>query len=345
MDIKKGKLRFKIILLITLFLGFVTTPLFSRSIDNGFDGLQVSSEESTIIDKVYNFTVENNYQFFNSNLCFDEYYNYYISVRVVTPHSCDLNITLWDPEGDQYELSYITNMAQDEPREIPYGTALAGNYSMLFTAILTTNLNILIAIEKGEKCLYDKVPPSDQGHIIHYNVTKFYDGTSLKHNLTLKSDWYYQFYFGRVSAISINLSNTVHARHYIIDSQGIPFVIYSNRSIAGPHEITSYWFGTAVSGQYNVTLTINCNVSVVNIVYAILEMEKLSDGINPNDPSDPLPDPIPDNITIPDNNTITGVETSIPEKWTVGIIVFTGTIVGIPILIVIYRKKKNATGI
>ena len=57
---------------------------------------------------------------------------------------------------------------------------------MLFTAILTTNLNIHIAIEKGEKCLYDKVSTFDQGHIIHYNVTKFYNGTSLKHNLTLK---------------------------------------------------------------------------------------------------------------------------------------------------------------
>ncbi|NVM34514.1 MAG: hypothetical protein HWN81_02890 [Candidatus Lokiarchaeota archaeon] len=341
MDIRKGKFQ---VLLIVILLGSIITPISSIGFDSEIDGLQISSNESIIIDKVYNFTLDKPYQFFNNNLYLDEYYNYYISVCVVTPHSCDLNISLWDPEGDQYELSYITNMIQDDPREIPYGTALAGNYSMLFTALLSTNLNIHVTVEKGEKCLYDKVPYFDQDEIIYYNVTKFYNGSSLKHNLTLKSDWYYQFYFGRVSAISITLNNTVHAKHYIIDSQGIPFIIYTNRSIAGPHDVTSYWFGTAVSGQYNVSLTIHCNVSVVNIMYAILEKEKLSDRINPNDP-EPLPDPIPDNTTIPDNNTTAGVETFIPEEWTIGIIIFTGIFVGVPIILVVIRKKKNATGI
>lgn len=344
MDIRRGKFQYKTVLVIFLLLGFVITPLLSRGFETEIDGLQVSSTENTLIDKVYNFTVDKPYQFFNNNLYFDENYNYYISVRVVTPHSCSLNITLWDPEGDQFELSYETNMVQDDYREVPYGTALAGNYSMLFAAVLSTNLNIHITVEKGEKCLYDKVPYFDQDEIIYYNVTKFHNRTSLKHNLTLKSDWYYQFYFGRVSAISILLSSDVHAKHYIIDSQGIPFVIYTNRSIAGPHDITSYWFGTAVSGQYNVSLTIHCNVSAVNIVYAVLEKEKLSDRINPNDP-EPLPDPIPDNTTIPDNNTITVVEAFIPEEWTIGIIIFTGILVGVPIILVMYRKKKNATGI
>jgi len=91
-------------------------------------------------------------------------------------------------------------------------------------------------------------------------------------------------------------------------------------------------------------------VSAVNIVYAILEKEKLSDGINPNDP-EPLPDPIPDNTTIPDNdtlsnnNTITGVKIYVPKDWIIGIIIFTGILVGVPVILVMIRKKKNTTGI
>jgi len=58
MDIRKGKSKFKIVLLIAILLGFVITPLLSRGFDTEIDGLQVSSKENILIDKVFNFTVD-----------------------------------------------------------------------------------------------------------------------------------------------------------------------------------------------------------------------------------------------------------------------------------------------
>ncbi|MFX1436318.1 MAG: hypothetical protein ACFFAA_03805, partial [Promethearchaeota archaeon] len=109
----------------------------------------MSAPSDVLVDKVYNFTVGRPFVYFNENLYFERLYNFYITLCIVTPHTCSMNITLWDPEGDEYRLSHEKNMTQNDYREIPYGVAISGNFSILFRADLTENLNIHINIERG----------------------------------------------------------------------------------------------------------------------------------------------------------------------------------------------------
>lgn len=349
MDIKKKNTYFLVINFICI---LSIMPIFTISTASVLGGrsniplnqnVQMHSPEDTVIDKVYNLTVDRPYVKFR-NITFQQHFTYYITVCVVTPHTCNLNMTLWDPEGTEFQLSYEENMAQNEYREVPYGVAIEGNYTIHFIAIdLNEAINIRITIEREHKVLYDKVDSLEQADIIYYNVTKFYDGTSLNHTLILKSDWYYKFIFSRVSPISKTLSNNVTVVHYILDeTQGIPFKIYLNKTLASPKELTKYAFVTAIGGEYAITTQIYCNVTAINLAYAVVESHRITDERNPNDPG---PDPLPDNSTIPDNSTTPGVEVFIPKEWTIGIIIAVGIFVGVPIILVIYNKKKNATGI
>jgi len=341
MDIKQSK-SMKYIYFIGIITILSTASLYNNLSESNCIAISkrnnLSSSAALQVDKVYNFTIDRPYLYFDENLYFEHFYNYFITVCVVTPHTCNLNITLWDPDGDEYQVSYEEFMVQDDYREIPFGVAISGNYSMLFSVALTQNLNIHINIECGGLCLYDKILTEELSYIIHFNVLKFYNGAHISHSLTLKADMNYRFYFGRVSAISKNLSGRTELVHKITDdSQGIPFIIYTNDTVASPKEVTSYHFGTAGAGQYTVNLTIYCDVPVVNIAYAIVEKQSIADGTDPNDDDPPLPpyDPI--------NGT--GIEVFIPREWTIGMIIFVGSAVVIPIIVVVYRKKKNPTGI
>jgi hypothetical protein len=84
-----------------------------------------------------------------------------------------------------------------------------------------------------------------------------------------------------------------------------------------------------------MNITIHCNVPCVNIVFAVVERYRIADEIDPND--DPPP-------PVPGNNT-SGIDVIIPTVWTIGMIVFVGSAVAIPILIIINRKKKNPIAI
>lgn len=299
----------------------------------------MNSRSDLLINKVYNFTVDRPFIYFHENIFLEASYNYYITLCIVTPHSCDMNITLWDPKGEEYCLSYEESMTQNDYREIPYGVAISGNYSLLFSAILMENLNILINIECGDACLYDKIQFEELTDIIFIDVLKFYNGTNISHLIKLKMDTYYRFYFGRVSPISKKLSSYTALTHSIIDkNQDIFFSIYNNNTVGSPKNVTSYRFGTVIEGEYCLNLTIFCDVKAVNIAYAIVEKQRIADGTDPNDDDRPRS---PDE----QNNRTIGIESFIPIELTIGMIVFAGSAVMIPIIIVQYRKKKNPIGI
>ncbi|MFX1502133.1 MAG: hypothetical protein ACFFDH_14310 [Promethearchaeota archaeon] len=291
-----------------------------------------------LIDKVYNFTVSKPFVNFSENLYLEKYYNYYITLSVVTPHECNISVWLWDPEDDPYYLSYEIKMEQDDYREIPYGAALTGNHSILFYAELKENMNIHIHMERGGRCLYDKIQSEEVNYIKYIEVGKFYNNTNISHTISMKTDNYYRFYFGRVSSIASVLSGRTGLLHTITDkSQGIVFGIYENDTIGSPANVTQYKFGTAVEGDYRLNLTIHINVLCVNVAYTVIEKFRIADGTDPNDDDPPIPPPPPHNGT--------GIEAFIPTTWTVGMIVFVGSGVLIPIILIQRRKKKNPTGI
>ncbi|MFX1365891.1 MAG: hypothetical protein ACFFCE_17410 [Promethearchaeota archaeon] len=363
MDIKKSDSLYiiKLLSIILLISSFMLIPISTNLIEcKKFKNKeleinpQMSSDSNILVDKVFNFTKSKDYVNFINNIPFIKPYVYYISVKIVTPHSCHMDISLKDPEGDNYTI-YDSRPLDSEglliqfgERWLYFGVALTGNYTIKFQAHITENLNIHIKVVNTEdKCLEEAMAPEYFKNKEFYQINKFKNGCEKQHNITLKSDYLYRFYFGRYSPIAYSWQKNTSIYFNITSSLDIEYKIYANFSL--PNEtlkskyfnFTYFDFGTAVEGTYVFNISIYCEVLCVNIAYTIIEKGKISDMINPNDPVDP----IPDNSTIPDNNTMSGVDVYIPKEWTVGIIVVTGIMVGVPIIIVINRKKKNATGI
>jgi hypothetical protein len=333
--------RFKVIIIGSI-LALSVIPIISTnaiiipSIENDKENIHTSSVGDILVDKVYNFTIGNSTLIFEKNIFFEKEYYYDIIVGVVSPHTCDMNIKIIDPEDDPYDVTYESNMIQDDYRTIPFGTALTGNYTIIFEAILTLNVNIHIKIEQGIKCLYDVMSTNEQQRIEHYKVRKFKSETTISYNTTFKSDWYYKFFFQRVSTISLRLTGFVVMDHDIMSSIGAPYIIYRNETLN--LKVLLYWFGTIVEGLYTMNITIYCDVPCVNIAYSVIEKWKIADGIDPNDEDPP---PIPED---PINGT-TGVEAFIPREWTIGMMMFVGGAIFIPMVVVMYRKRKNPVGI
>jgi len=339
MDIKSTKIKKFFFLLIFLFSFLISSSIINASNSGEFDSRvsRLNTSDITLIDKVYTFTVEEPNLLFN-DLIFEKFYTYYFSVTVVSPHVCAMDIMLWDPTGDKYYLSFEENMAQGDEREIPFGTAMKGEYDIQFSAKLTENMNIRVKIERGVKVLYDKIMAQEQSKIMYYNVSKVSDGALLTKDLLFNTDKSYKFYFSRVSAISKKFgasSYYVLMDHFIQDPEGIRFKIYRNEEIAGPNNITKYKFGTQITGYYIVTIIINCQVDWVNIAYAVVDDGHISDEIEQEYPVN--------NTT--NSTAANNVRIYIPQGWAIGVFVFFGAMIGIPIMVVVNRKKKNATSL
>ncbi len=341
MDIRSTQIKTFFFIFIFLFSFLISGSSIIHTSNSGeFESRvsQLKTSDITLIDKVYTFTVEDPDLLFN-DLILEQFYTYYFSVTVVTPHLCAIDIVIWDPAGDKYYLSYEENMTQGDEREIPFGTALEGDYDIQFSAHLTENINVRVKIERGVKVLYDNIMAPEQSKIMYYNVSKVSDGELLTTDLLFNTDKSYKFYFSRVSAISTKFgasSYYVLMDHFIQDPQGIRFKIYRNEGIAGPNNVTKYKFGTQISGYYTITIIINCQVDWVNIAFAIVDAGHISDEIEQLDPEEPT-----NNTT---NSTANNVRMYIPQGWAIGAFVFFGAMIGIPILVVVYRRKKNATG-
>ncbi|MFX1340528.1 MAG: hypothetical protein ACFFDK_18105 [Promethearchaeota archaeon] len=331
MDIKRESLFLLIIITISILMPYLNTineVNYIRAKRN--IAIKLSSSGEIVIDKVYNFTESNPQLDFLNNLFFEKNYYYDIIIGVVTPHTCDVDITLWDPEGDQFFISSENNITQFDYRTIPFGTALEGNYSARFEATFSQNLNIHIRIEKKDKCLFNKIEFNEREDIMYYDVAKFYHGMSIEFALYFETDMYYKFLFDRVSTISITLSNFVAMSHAVIGPQEINFQIYQNESLG----FVNYYLGTAIAGLYNMNITILCDVDCVNVAYAVLEKEDISDVVDPNNPDPPIYNP-------PVNNTGDGIEAFIPFEGTLTTLMFVGLAVFIPIILIINRRKRN----
>jgi hypothetical protein len=282
-------------------------------------------------DKVYAFLAPSDVLTFK-DMCFEEHYTYFIWVEIITPHNCTLTITLWDPEGKQFDLFESDLYLEPEGKdyhEIPFGCALSGNYTIEFATISGDNLNLYIRIEKWVKCLYDKILSEELQDMILYDVVCFYDGMKLSPSIEFKTDYLYRFYFGRVSAISATVSNFVSLNFSLIDPGAIEYGIYANEALAPIVDVNRIMFGTATEGQYTLDIEIKSDVVYTNIGYAIIELHKISHVIDPNQTD-------PTNSTSSPTNIF-----RMPIEWTVGLLAFFGVIITVIIIIVVKSKNKN----
>ena len=163
-----------------------------------------TSSEQNLVDKVFTFLAPNDTLRFEDLNLFEKV-NYYMLLEIVTPHDCEINVTIVDPVLDVYNVfNTEVNISQDDDWfEVPFGTAISGNYTFIVSVAcaLTLNLHIKISFDPELKCLYDVISPKFLERMKLYQVNKFTNGMVVEHNTVLKTDISYKFYLGRVSAI------------------------------------------------------------------------------------------------------------------------------------------------
>jgi len=266
----KNSLSIGLFIMILAFLMLSHVPLTS---DKRFEDENPYASATTIVDKVYTFLApEDSLSFIDMML--KEDHMYYIFVQIVTPHDCELNITIWDSNERSYHIFSSTlefNQEGFDRAEIPFGTASSGNYTLKFYVLLNFNLNLYLRIEEGDLCLRDKISTGEWNNMIFYRVTQFHNNMFLEHNIQLHSDTSYKFYFGRVSPIATILSNGIYLYNNITDPNNIEFEIYSNNTLVSISEIQGYSFGTSLEGLYSIQLQIKSEVEYLNLAYAVIE--------------------------------------------------------------------------
>ena len=305
--------------------------------------LNTSSEEK-LVDKVFTFLAPNDTLRFDDFILLEKV-NYYVLLEIVTPHDCEINVTIIDPVLDVYEVFKTeVNISQsDDWFEIPFGTAIEGNYSFIISVecALNLNLHVKISFDSEDKCLYDMIAPTFLERLQLYPVNKFTNGTVVEHNIDLKTDVSYKFYLGRVSAIGgLSISNEVTIDYDVTDIEGVEFTIYQNKTVGNVGTMKHFDFGTAVEGIYMVKIQIHCQVDVVNIAYAIAEDYSIS-TVNNGTVPDPDPDPDPN----PSANETANSYFYVPIEWTLIFGLSAGGLVAILVVFGAVRRKKDSVSL
>jgi hypothetical protein len=293
--------------------------------------LKMNAGEDLLFDKIYRFLEPYDTLLFENTLPLEKNYNYYISVKIVSPHTCSMEINLWDPEGTQYNIFYKENMTQEGDFEIPFGIALKGNYSIKFSVHCNRTLNIHLAMKKGGKCLQDIISIQEWEEKVLYNVIKFNNNTKGKEHIYFKTDTYYKFYIGRVSAIASNISNIISLDYIIEDPDNVSFIIYFKDTLEIISHVNIFKFGTAIEGVYVLDISIYSEVQHVNIAYAVIKGNRISEILDPN-----ATEPDPTNIT----DSRHGIFFLSPLVVTSTIIVVL-IILGISIIAIIIHRRRN----
>ncbi|MBY9021287.1 MAG: hypothetical protein KGD67_09525 [Candidatus Lokiarchaeota archaeon] len=302
------------------------------------DGDLKASSEQDLVNKVFTFLSPNDTLRFE-NLHLVERVTYYVLLEIVTPHNCEINVSIIDPVMDVYNVFETeVNISQDDDWfEIPFGTAIAGNYTFIISiaCALNLNLHIKISFDSEVKCLYDMIAPKFLEHLKLYQVNKFYNGMVVEHNTVLKTDESYKFYLGRVNAIGgLTVANEVRVNYHVTDPDGIEFNIYQNETIGNVGTLMHFDFGTAMEGIYTIKIRILCQVEVVNIAYAISEDYQIS---TINNGTTPKPEPQA-------NETVRGYF-YVPIEWTLVFGISAGGFVVILTVLVAVRRKRDSVSL
>lgn len=285
--------------------------------------------DDILIDKVYTFHSAAP-DLVLTNLTFDAHYTYHIKMAVVTDgHECHMEVDLFDPEGDLYEVFYSQEpMTYDEYFSIPFGAALSGVYTLNFTKLDGPNLNVHIIIRKGELCYRDFVS-GDANYV--YEIKKFEripSGKSYRPYYYFRDQWRYHIYLCRVSPISANRSNYITLDHNVVDpsTDEISFPIYNNYSLGEVWDSREYVFGTAMAGEYLLNFTFYQDPQFINVMFLITDGGRLAVGEDPG----------------PLNDTTTPTKIVwVPFEAYIGTGIVCGICILLGLIILMYRKRMS----
>ncbi|MFX1478042.1 MAG: hypothetical protein ACFFCI_07910 [Promethearchaeota archaeon] len=343
------------------FIGFIISSIMIGMIpsypiifaDNSLSNANkedLKTNDPPLVEKIFPFYPEDNLRSFNLTL--DQNFMYYIWVEIVTPNSCNLTIQIFDPDDFLYDIARVELDFQYQNfrvYEIPFGTALSGEYTFEFIAETEENLNIFIQVEKGDKVLFDKITPENRDKLLVYNTTRFFDEMYITYKLLLKSDYIYKMFIGRVSPISEAITGfngsqiIVRLNYTITDPYDNIYTIFRNEALNSIDSINISSYGTYCAGYHTFNLSVcfseEDKVEAVNIGHAINEDSKKGDIIIPANETDSIND-----THLNDTSTPRKIF-HIPEEWTMGFLIFVASLVGITSVLMIKRRNKRNVGL
>ncbi|MFW9894836.1 MAG: hypothetical protein ACFFD7_03445, partial [Candidatus Thorarchaeota archaeon] len=146
MGIKNLKRISSIILIIFMFLILGNFYMLGHRPTCNVPDHSLATNGTNLPDKVYLFQSPQD-SLMLENIALELFYVYYLRVEIVTPYNCSVAITLWDPNGNRFNIFESELDMEIEGAnyyEIPFGTALAGNYDILMNVTTDNNVNIYI---------------------------------------------------------------------------------------------------------------------------------------------------------------------------------------------------------
>jgi hypothetical protein len=103
-----------------------------------------SQETSILYSGIHTFNQPGNHLIIDT-LSFQESWYYELSFEVVSPHYCQTNVSMTDPEGHRYLL--YSGTITGEPKNILFGASLSGAHSMDIEYRTTETLNVQVQVK------------------------------------------------------------------------------------------------------------------------------------------------------------------------------------------------------
>ncbi len=251
----------------------------------------INEENQILVDKVYTIKAPNDSLFFEE-LSLLQYANYKFSISLVTPHKCNVNLSLFDPEESRFDLVSVIlewNTIDSQHCDAHYGVAIGGIYKAQINFTSENNLNVHFKIELVGECSNEILEGTQTEQLVFYRVIKFTSTCSyIEYHVFFDTNISYDLFVGRVSSNVFQEITPIFMTFLLEDPAGCEFSFHNNSILPPIMESYHSLFQTAISGLHILKLRINCNAPV-NIAYLILD--PTINSTPPNSSQNPFNEP------------------------------------------------------
>ena len=265
-----GKLHLEYILTCFIMIFLVINQIQFQPTTNNKLNLNTSSEE-VIWDSTHTVFSPND-QVFLQDLLFQEDWMYGFYLEIVTPHQCEINMSLTDPEGYNYIIFQGT--VDQQEKDIQFGMVIEGAYNITLEVTTEFTLNLHLKIERTVSFmdLFDQ-----DKEILAISSFRFSQNEPLRELLILLDpNSSYTFILALISPL-INVLPILNT--FIDDPAENHFIIYQDQALN--EFFLSFQFQTINYGIHILQVLIDIVETCLNLIVVMLDNSDLP--IN-NDP-------------------------------------------------------------
>ncbi|MHA1496962.1 MAG: hypothetical protein ACTSRT_05365 [Promethearchaeota archaeon] len=199
-------------------------------------------------------------QVFLQNLLFQEAWMYDFYLEVVTPHQCEINMTLTDPEGYHYEVFQGT--VDQQQKDIQFGMVIEGAYNITLDVITEFTLNLHLRIERTVSFM-DLFDQNDE--ILAFHGFRFSQNEPLREiPIFLDPNSSYTFILALITPL-VNILPVINT--FIDDPVANHFIIYQDQALNEFYLI--FQFQTINNGIHQLQVLVDILEISLNLMVVI----------------------------------------------------------------------------